>query len=278
MIIGVDCGATFVKAGLVNKNIVIKRLEIKTEAQKGKAVSLKNLIFTIEKLFDSKVKGIGIGFPSPVDTKTGLIREVNNMPGWKNVFLKRIVENKFRVPCFINNDANCFTLAEFKYGAGKKKKNIVGITLGTGIGMGVIINKQLYGGSTGAAGEISRIPYNGQWIEKIANINFFDTIAKMGPQEFDKRLKNNDIKARKLISQYGTNLGVIMVVVTNIIDPELIVVGGGLSHLFTYFKKAMFIELKKHCYKETYKQLKIVKSKLKDVGILGAATLFYQDG
>jgi len=278
MIIGVDCGATFIKAGLVDKNQVSRTIKIKTNAQKGKNSSLQAILSAIEKLFNPIVKGIGIGFPAPIDVKEGLIREVNNMPGWKNVFLKKIVEEKFKIPCLIENDANCFTLAEFKYGSGKNKKNIVGITLGTGVGMGIIINKKLYSGTTGAAGEISRILYNNQWIENLANTIFFNKVAKMNPFEMHEKLKHNNKVAQKIITLYGKNIGIIMAVITDIIDPEIIIIGGGLSHLFPHFKKSMFLELKKHCYKETYKNLKIVQSKLKDAAIVGAASLFDKNG
>jgi len=273
MKIGVDCGATFIKAGLVTNNKIIKKVILATQASKGKSVSLHNLLSSIQKLYIPSVKRIGIGFPAPVDTLRGRIGETNNIPGWKDVYLKRIIERKFHVPCTIDNDARCFTLAEFRYGAGKQVKNMVGITLGTGVGMGIVINGQLYAGNTGAAGEISRVPYNGKNIENIANIHFFKKIARMNSQTVYEKLKTNNHKAKKIIKQFGVNLGIIISIVVDIIDPELIVLGGGLSNLFPYFKKPMLVELKKHCFAESFKKLKITRSTLKDVAILGAASL-----
>jgi glucokinase len=276
MIIGVDCGATFIKAGIVVQGKVIKQIKIKTQSQRGKKASLNNLIMAIRELFSPKIKGIGIGFPAPVDTKKGLIREVNNMPGWSNVALKRIIETKFKVPCRIDNDANCFVLAEYIHGSCQNHKNIIGITLGTGIGMGIIINGKLYTGATYTAGEINRIPYNNQWIEKIANISFFKKTGKTDPADIYERMGKNKLTKKdiRLLALYGRNLGKILLIAIYILDPEIMVLGGGLSHFLPYFKKSMMKEIKKNCYRETYKKLKIIKSDLEDAAILGAAELF----
>lgn len=276
MIIGVDCGATFIKAGIVFQGKVIKQIKVKTQSQKGKKTSLNKLILAINELFGSKIKNIGIGFPAPVDTKSGLIREVNNMPGWNNVPLKNIVQKRFKVPCRIDNDANCFVLAEFGHGSCQNHMNIIGLTLGTGIGMGIIINGKLYHGANGTAGEINRILYNNKWIEKIANINFFKKTGKADPADIyermnKKRLTKKDIR---LLNLYGKNLGRILQIAVYVLDPEIIILGGGLSHFFPYFKKSMKQEIKRNCYRETYKNLKVMKSDLDDAAILGAAELF----
>jgi glucokinase len=273
MIIGVDCGATFIKAGLIDKSRILRKVQVATEAEKGKSVSMKNLMSAIKKIFSSKVQAIGIGFPAPVDSKKGIIYATNNMPGWKNVNLKKIIERHFRVPCHINNDARCFALAESTYGSGKGKKNIVGITLGTGVGMGIIIDSKLYSGHTGAAGEISKVPYHGQNIEKLANLHFFKTVAHMEPQEMLIKLKKHDISSQKLMNQYGKNLGILITVIVNIMDPELIILGGGLASMFPYFKKALYAEIKKHCFEQVYKNMRIIQSTLDNAAVLGAASL-----
>jgi len=195
------------------------------------------------------------------------------MPGWKNINLKEIIERRFKVPCYVNNDARCFALAEARYGSGKGKKNIVGITLGTGVGMGMIIDGKLYSGHTGAAGEISKVPYHGQNIENLANLHFFRTVAHIEPQEMVTKLKKHDSTSQKIMSQYGKNVGILITLIVNIIDPELIILGGGIASLFPYFKKTLYAEIKKHCFEHVYNNMKIIQSTLDNAAVLGAASL-----
>jgi glucokinase len=272
MIIGVDCGGTYIKAGLVDGKNIIKEITAKTEAKRGKSKSISNLLKTAELLFNEKVKGIGIGFPAPVEHGRR-IREANNMPGWKNVDLKKIVERKFSVPCRVENDAKCFVLAEHMFGAGKNRRNVVGITLGTGVGMGIIIDGKLYSGNSGAAGEISLIPYEGDKIERIASTHFFKRYGVDSADVYSK-LQQGNPKTQKIICSYAKNLAIILSIPINVLDPEIIILGGGISNLLPYFKRPLIHELQKYCHPEPYSNLTIVKSHIKNAGVLGAALLF----
>ena len=118
-IIGVDLGGTNIKTALINLDgKIMKKYEIKTETKKGTNQITKNIIKTIEKVKTKNVIGIGIGSPGPLDYKKGIITKPVNLP-FKNTPLRKIIQKKFRLPVFLDNDANCFTLAEAVFGSGK---------------------------------------------------------------------------------------------------------------------------------------------------------------
>ena len=150
-IIGVDLGGTNIKTGLVSSyGKIIKKYEAKTQANKGTKKVISNIIKTIDEVKSEKVFGIGIGSPGPFDYKNGIITKPGNLP-FRNVPLKKIIQTKFKIKTFLDNDANCFALAEAIFGQGKKYENVVGITLGTGIGGGIVINKKIFHGRNNAA-------------------------------------------------------------------------------------------------------------------------------
>ena len=149
-IIGVDLGGTTIKSALVSSaGKIIKKHEIATEAEKEASKVIKNIFSAIDKVKNGKILGIGIGSPGPMDYKRGIITNPVNLP-FKNVPLRKIIKNKFKLPVFLDNDAKCFTLAEATFGQGKNYENVIGITLGTGFGCGLVINKKIYHGRSNA--------------------------------------------------------------------------------------------------------------------------------
>jgi len=141
--IGIDLGGTNIKTALVTSNgRIIKKYEAKTEAIKGTKTVINNIISSIKKVKSGKIGGIGIGSPGPLNYRTGTVLNPVNLP-FRNIPLRKIIQNKFKINTFLDNDANCFTLAEATFGAGKKYENIVGVTLGTGLGGGIVINKKI---------------------------------------------------------------------------------------------------------------------------------------
>src|SRR3989338_6641298 len=150
-IIGIDLGGTNIKTGLVSPTgKILKKYEMPTEARKGTKTIIDNILSSIEKIKIGKISGIGIGSPGPMDFKKGMIINPVNLP-FRNLPLKNIIQTKFKIKTCLDNDANCFALGEAIFGSGKKYENVVGITLGTGIGGGVIINKRIYHGRSNAA-------------------------------------------------------------------------------------------------------------------------------
>ncbi len=271
MKIGVDLGGTNIRAGLINDNSII---DIKSSLLKDKDCldstlnQLKSIIHSVHK---SNITDIGIGVPSIVDVEKGIVYNVVNIPSWKEVHLKKILEQEFNVPVFINNDVNCFVLGEKYYGVGKKHKNFVGITLGTGIGSGILIKNKLYSGSNCGAGEIGYLPYLDHDIEYYCSSNFFDKEHNTDGYQVYLDAKQNDPKALSLWSEFGHHLGIALKSVLYAYDPEAIILGGSISGAFPFFKEQMNVALKDCHFPKSVEKLKIYVSEVENVSMLGAA-------
>ncbi len=281
LVIGVDVGATYVKAGLVNLGSdsakILKFSKRLVEAELGKDASLSNILLTIKEVMppNGKLKAIGIGFPAPVDNN-GAVYEVTNMKGWEGVNVKKEIAKALKIDAakvFAENDANCFILGEAKYGAAKGRKNVVGLTLGTGVGGGIIIDGKLYRGNTFSAGEFGRAPYKDRMLEQSVNISALRFMSLMDSLDLKKKIDDGDDFSKYIMHEYGKELGNIISIVVDFIDPEMIVMGGGLSSFFKSFEKPMAEELEKKVFKHTLKKLKITRAKLEHAGIIGAALL-----
>jgi glucokinase len=166
-IIGIDLGATCVKVGLVNaKNKILLKKKFATKIYCSKLKLIEAIIRAVEDLMREKkldkkdILGIGMGLPGPIDSKEGIVQFFPNIPGWYRVPLKKIIQNRFNIPTFIDNDVNLMALAESKIGSGKNAKNIICLTLGTGVGGGIILEGRLYRGWKLSAGEIGHVPLN----------------------------------------------------------------------------------------------------------------------
>ena len=162
--IGIDVGGTNVKIALVdNDGKIIYSNTVPTYAQMGYEYTVNNIKQAIRDLMketntDSKsIEAIGFDFPGQVDYKTGVVKLAPNIPGWVNVPIAQMIEEEFHIPTKIDNDVRCAALGEMKFGAGRGCENFVCITVGTGIGSGLVINGQLVRGAANAAGEIGHI-------------------------------------------------------------------------------------------------------------------------
>lgn len=287
--IGIDIGGTKIDGILANENgKVLKRYRIKTQAHKSKAVIINNIIEVIKKLKTGKIEGIGIGVAGVIDEKGSILFNPNikNLEGVNIIKdLKKKLNHKF----YITNDANCFALGESLFGAGKKAKNIVGVTFGTGIGNGIIINKKLYTGSHGGAGEFGHSIINPDGLKcKCGLKGDFESFCS-GPSIVKRyykaggKIKNTDPKkifnsdeeiAKKIMKETYKYLGIGLANIINALDPDLIVLGGKVSNLDFY--KEVNKQVKKYANKGVSKKVKVVKHKLIDSGALGAAALVFQ--
>ena len=162
--IGIDVGGTNVKIALVDdKGKIIYSNSVPTYAQMGYEYTVNNIKQAIRDLMKetntkpSDIQGIGFDFPGQVDYKTGVVKLAPNIPGWVNVPIAKMIEDEFHIPTRIDNDVRCAALGELKFGAGKGCENFVCITVGTGIGSGLVINGKLVRGAANAAGEIGHI-------------------------------------------------------------------------------------------------------------------------
>lgn len=273
MRIGVDLGGTNLRLGLVENGEVIKKISLPSPANKmSYEQSIEYLKDSVECLIKPKVDGIGIGVPSIVDTEKGIVYDVVNISSWREVHLKKILEELLHIPVFVNNDCNCFVLGEHLYGPGRKYSHLAGVTLGTGLGMGLILNGELYEGNNGGAGEIGCLPYLDQNLEYYCSANFFagkDTTGKIASGQAGE----GDEKALALWAEFGMHVGNMILSVMYSYDPQAIVLGGGLAASFRLFEPAMRETMRNYAYKRALDRIYIYVSHLADAGILGASSL-----
>ncbi len=269
-VIGVDIGGTTIRAALIKGGKIIKKVKKKTEIEKGKNHFIQILIEAIEEVKERKIKGIGIGCPGPCNYPEGkIINPPNLKPLW-GVNLKKILENKFRVKVKMENDANCAALAEVN----RKEKNFVVITLGTGIGGGIIINGELYKGK-GKASELGHMIIDkGKELEELAAGMIITKKAKnrMGKEMMASelvKLAKRDKKAKEIIKESAEYLGIGLSNVVNVLDPEIIILTGGIKEAGSYY-----LNLVKNKMNEvSLLKSKVVWSKIKDGGLIGAGSL-----
>ena len=274
--IGIDLGGTKVRAA----KIVGESCQTYAHSLVPNKGSEKEIIDVIKelisKLLDKSVVGIGIGVPSLVDEKLGIVYDVQNIPSWKKVFLKDILESCFNIPVFINNDVNCFSLGELHFGSGKKLDSFVGLTIGTGIAGGIIINKKLYNGSNFGAGEFGMLAYKEKNYEYYCSGQFFEKIHDVKGEELYVRAENRDKDAIKLFNVFGRHLGNLINQIMYSYDPEQIILGGSVSKSYDYFKEGIQMSLKSFAYQNSISNLKINVSRDPDISLKGAASLCFK--
>lgn len=310
-VIGVDVGATHSKVAILNSRgrIVARdsfptRLYKKNSLIKAISRSLERLL--VENKFKKKdILGLGIGVPGLLDFKKGLVFYFVNIPDWKNIPLKKIFEKTTGFPTFVDNDVKVMALGELTFGAGKNCKNAVCLTLGTGVGGAVIIDGRLYRGSSLVAGEIGHIPINEKGpicncggvgcLEAYVGREYFlrdvrrdlkqgakSIVTKMAgnklsditPELLEKAARKGDSFAKRKWKEMGEHIGVALAGVVNLLNPELIIIGGGMAGAERFIFGPIRETLKKKAMKVQKKAVKILKAKLgNDAGAIGAAEL-----
>lgn len=273
MKIGVDFGGTNTRVGLVDNGDIVKLISEPTLSDKSELEILNHLIDVIRRIMVSGVTGIGIGVPSVVDVEEGIVYNVANIPSWKEVHLKKILQDEFRIPVAVNNDCNCFALGEHAFGEAQGYKDAVCMTLGTGVGAGLIINNKLYGGSNTGAGEIGSFPYLEHDFEYYCSSHFFIKEHNITGKEVYAKADKGDAGALALMSEFGRHLGNLMNAVLFAYDPQAIVIGGSIALSYRFFSEAMHERLATFPYPETVKRLKIHLSGKDNIGLLGASSL-----
>ncbi len=296
-IIAIDLGGTNLKIAVLNLRFQIKDKQVlNTRSFKNK----EELICAISGAVDGILKrnsllkhdvlGLGLGLPGPIDVENGLVHFFPNIPGWKKVRLKEILERKTGLPVFIDNDANLMSLAEFTLGAGKGFSNVVCLTLGTGVGGGIIIDGKLYRGSNFAAGELGHMPVNERGpkcncggnacLESyIGNKRIMRQVKKsfgrdISLEEVSRLAKKRNSQAEEIWYNVAIHLGTCLSGVVNLLNPDAIVIGGGVANAGKIlFDKVKQVVLKRAMSVQA-RHVKIFKAKLgSDAGMIGAAIL-----
>jgi glucokinase len=274
-VIGVDLGGTNVRAGRIVGGKMAARSARAISAHGPQDLVLQEIRETIDAVIDGQVSAIGIGVPSLVDLAKGIVYTVENIPSWKEVPLKKILEQSFGLPVHVNNDANCFALGEFHFGAGRGCRHLVGMVLGTGLGAGIIIEGKLYCGHNCGAGEIGKIGFKEHTIEYYCSGQFFRHRYGMDGAMLSEKARHGDAQALEIFADFGDNLGQAVMIALYAYDPEMIVLGGSVSQAWPFFEKTLQRRLVAFTYPHALARVAIQPARTPEISILGAAALCY---
>jgi len=312
--IAVDFGGTNIRVAAIDtKGKIYKRIKRPALAQEGKESVKKNLLSAIEEIYQTlpkkKIKGIGLGIAGAIDLEKGIISQSPNFPGCDNYPLRDEIQVDFlkSIPILLENDANAAAVGERWKGVGKGMDNLICLTLGTGIGGGIIINGKLVHGTNGMAGELGHITVdpsgprcncgNYGCLEALASATAIRReaieAAKKHPEsELNQRCKGNrkvitaemvyhsalfgDPIAQKIYQVMGRYLGIGVATLINIFNPEMVIIGGGVSKAWEIFFPFLQEEVNSRAFKIPAQAAKIVPAACgDDAGLLGAAYLVF---
>jgi glucokinase len=287
---------------------------VPTNADKGFAKSYAQIVNLIERLIrgaggKQNLCGIGICAPGPLNPKTGVVINPPNLPGWRNIELAKMLEKKFGLPAKVENDANAAGLAEALFGAAVGFRDVFYVTVSTGIGTGIIINRKIYHGKNGIAGEGGHVsidyrsPYRcgcgtygciealaaGPAIARRARVRLEQEhelpsalrglthghLEQISPLMIQQAACEGDPVAKAILDETGFYLGVWLAGMITLFDPDAIVIGGGVSQI----GKSLFNKIKETIPQYTINRFAagtpVLPAKLqKDVGVCGAAAVF----
>ena len=313
--IGVDLGGTNIVCVIINyQGEILHRIKVSTYAERGREETIERIKSTIhETISKSKIEknsiiGIGIGAPGPLDIKRGIINFAPNLPGWRDVPLRKILEDEFNRKVILENDANAAAWGERCFGVGQGVDNLVCFTLGTGIGGGIIIDGKIYHGNTYGAGEIGHMTVNkdgprcncGNFgcLEAYSSatgiknrirsrikegiksqfLNFDDDelLQSLRLKLIFKTAREGDRLTSDIVEEAISYLGIAIANIANILNPEMLVLVGGITNEGDKLLIPLRKEVEKRSFPSNYKSLKIVIGKLDGkAGVLGAAALLW---
>ncbi len=271
--IGIDIGGTSMVAARFSESEQIERSEVPTGASRQADEIMESLFGAIDKVLTKEVLGIGIGMPGFMDTSSGEILLINNIPSFNGFSVKRAVEKRFKLPVFQNNDANCFALGEAWFGAGKPYANLVGVTLGTGLGGGIIINRRIHTGLVGGAGELGCFPFKGGIVEDTCSAALFASKYKKSGIELFKAAKKGEKESLAAFDELGRNIGEMLRTVMFILAPEAFIIGGSVTGSWEFLERPIREEIDKFPVALISKKTVLEKAMLDNAGLYGAAAL-----
>ena len=305
-VVGVDLGGTKISTALADlAGNVLAQSIIPTNAHEGEERVLERIIKSIQTVIAEgevtleEIKGIGIGSPGPLDSRKGIIITTPNLPFSNFNLVKPLVE-KFNVPVFLDNDANVAAIGEYMLGAGKGKKNMVYFTVSTGVGGGAIVDGNICRGNTSNALEIGHMtvsPFGPRCgcgnIGCLEALSSGTAIGKRGQEavnskvetslrnyekvtsyEVFKEAEKGDAVAKDIIDEALTYLGIGVANAISIFDPEMVVIGGGVSKAGEIVFETVREVVNKRCFKAMAESCEIVPAGLgTDAGVIGAVAL-----
>ena len=290
-ILGIDLGGTKISSGLISGKgeILIDPNTVPTGGKDPESAIINRLFKSIEKTLDDghlskdDISGIGIGSTGPLDMKEGLILDCPFLPTLNNFPLRDTVQSRFGLPVYLDNDANCFALAEWFFGSGAEYETVLGYTLGTGLGCGIVINGKVYSGATQHAGEVGTSPYGKKTIEDIVSGSGVSMIYKdiSGMVKPAREIADLAFKGEKNAvqtwEQFGEHLAHAIAWGINMIDPDIVILGGSVANAMELFAPSMERSLRKGICPLPAERTRVVKAGLGGhAGLIGAACLVLQ--
>lgn len=262
--LGVDIGATKISFALLKGKKIIDTRKILTP-KKGRKI-VERTEETIKEITNgiagSQILGVGVGVAGPVDREKQLVLNPPNLKALWNFPLKQALEKRLSLKVKIENDANCFVLGEAIFGAGKKYRKVIGLTLGSGVGGGIVLKDSLseakiFRGAFGSAGEFGHMTINFDGprcscgskgcFEEYASSKFFKRKTKHSPKEIENQARKGNKKAILLYREFGRYLGIGIANLVNILDPDIVIIGGSISKAAPLFLE----QAKKEAQKRT---------------------------
>ena len=272
-VIGVDLGGTKVAAGRVRDGAIEALVKHTVPAHEDRDIVLGVVMDAIAEVTTPEIVAIGCGVPSVVDVADGIVREVGNIPSWKAVPLKRELENRFGIVAAIDNDANAFALGEFVFGAGRGRLHLVGMTLGTGLGTGVVMDGRLLHGANCGVGELGKTAHKGLMLQGWCASPYFQREWGADADALHRRARAGDEAALHAFDAYGEELSAAIMLALYAYDPEVVVLGGSISSAFDLFEGGMRRGLERFAYPHIVERVAIEPSELEHAAVLGAAAL-----
>jgi len=275
--IGIDVGGTKMTSVLTEGGKPITDFTLATPKD-----NLEHFIIMLKALVDpllemaksdkAKIGTMGIGIPGVMDGTKERILKCPNLSILDGVYLPKILKENFGLLSVMDNDANCFIRAEATLGAGKKYKNVYGITIGTGIGGGWWINDDIYNGSHGGGAEPGHMVVD--YKKPLDLEDAYHNLTSSSPAEVARRAYMGDVPAQRIFEELGALFGASLASIVNIIDPEIIIIGGGVVESSDLFLNAAQKTMKELIISPAAKNTKIVKAKLGQLaGAIGASLL-----
>lgn len=299
--IGIDFGGTTIKSAVVEAGRLVEHGDvIDTEQHHGAAAQIEEIVRVIGKLREThpEVAALGVGLPGFIDSVNGIVHELTNVPGWDEVPLRQMLQERTGLPTIIENDAKAMAYGEFKYGAAQGCHFVLCITLGTGVGGALVLDGRLYRGAQLAAGEIGHtsIDYRGTpgLYNNPGDLEMFVGNHKIAarasqlykvagrdvppeqctPYDLEKAARAGDVIARKMWENIGNELGCALVNTIWLLNPDAIVIGGGVAKAGDILFEPITRTIKARTLPLFHEKLRIVPAALgNEAGIIGNAAL-----
>lgn len=285
-VLGIDLGGTTIKLGRFwSDGSCVRSKSVATPQPAIPAAVLDLIVTAIEELDpDRESCAIGIGMPGPTDAAGRIARIAINLPDWIDVPLADWLEAKTGRPTIAANDANCAGLGEAWLGAGRSFRNFILLTLGTGVGGAIILNRELFIGHNGAAGELGLVSLDAEGapcnsgnrgsLEQHASIQAIRRRTGKAPEELGRLARSHDPEALEFWRSYGHDLGVGLTSLIYVLSPEAIVIGGGVSASAEFFLPSAIAQIQQRVMPTSREGLQIIPAELGNrAGMVGAAKL-----